>query len=76
MNVLEQVIENKYAIYNGDSCEIVRAIPTTVSITQSFLRHLPACNTYSNSDRDMGNSKRDDEFYNHFIFLAKKSCTV
>lgn len=27
MNVLKQVIENRYAIYNGDSCEIVKAIP-------------------------------------------------
>lgn len=72
MNVLEQVIENKYAIYNGDSCEIVRAIPDNSIHYTIFSPPFVSLYTYSNSDRDMGNSKGDDEFYNHFIFLAKE----
>lgn len=72
MNVLEQVIENKYAIYNGDSCEIVRAIPDNSIHYTIFTPPFASLYTYSNSDRDMGNSKGDDEFYNHFIFLAKE----
>ena len=27
--------------------------------------------TYSNSDRDLGNSKTDDEFYQHFRFITE-----
>ena len=27
MKVLDQVTKNKYAVYNGDSCEVVKAIP-------------------------------------------------
>ena len=72
MNALEQVIENKYAIYNGDSCEIVRAIPDNSIHYTIFSPPFASLYTYSNSDRDMGNSKGDDEFYNHFIFLAKE----
>ena len=72
MNVLEQVLENKYAIYNGDSCEIVRAIPDNSIHYTIFSPPFASLYTYSNSDRDMGNSKGDDEFYNHFIFLAKE----
>nr|DAN85412.1 MAG TPA: Helicase of the snf2 rad54 family [Caudoviricetes sp.] len=72
MNVLEQVIENKYAIYNGDSCEIVKAIPDNSIHYTIFSPPFASLYTYSNSDRDMGNSKGDDEFYNHFIFLAKE----
>lgn len=72
MNVLEQAIENKYAIYNGDSCEIVRAIPDNSIHYTIFSPPFASLYTYSNSDRDMGNSKGDDEFYNHFIFLAKE----
>lgn len=72
MNVLEQVIENKYAIYNGDSCEIVRAIPDNSIHYTIFSPPFASLYTYSNSDRDMGNSKGDDEFYDHFIFLAKE----
>lgn len=72
MNVLEQVIENRYALYNGDSCEIAKAIPDNIIHYTIFSPPFASLYTYSNSDRDMGNSKGDDEFYNHFIFLAKE----
>lgn len=72
MNVLEQIIENRYAIYNGDSCEIVKAIPDNSIHYTIFSPPFASLYTYSNSDRDMGNSKGDDEFYDHFIFLAKE----
>lgn len=72
MNVLEQVIENRYAIYNGDSCEVMKAVPDNSVHYTIFSPPFASLYTYSNSDRDMGNSKGDDEFYNHFIFLAKE----
>ena len=72
MNVLEQVIKNKYAIYNGDSVEIVKEIPDNSIHYTIFSPPFASLYTYSNSDRDMGNSKGDDEFYQHFIYLAKE----
>lgn len=72
MNVLEQAIENKYAIYNGDSCEVMKAVPDNSVHYTIFSPPFASLYTYSNSDRDMGNSKGDDEFYDHFIFLAKE----
>ena len=72
MKVLDQVTENKYAIYNGDSCEIVNGIPDNSIHYTIFSPPFASLYTYSNSDRDMGNSKGDDEFYNHFIYLAKE----
>ena len=72
MNVLEQVIENSYAIYNGDSCEVMKAVPDNSVHYTIFSPPFASLYTYSNSDRDMGNSKGDDEFYDHFIFLAKE----
>lgn len=72
MNVLEQIIENRYAIYNGDSCEVMKAVPDNSVHYTIFSPPFASLYTYSNSDRDMGNSKGDDEFYNHFIFLAKE----
>ena len=72
MKVLDQVIENKYAVYNGDSCEVVKAIPDNSIHYTIFSPPFASLYTYSNSDRDMGNSKGDDEFYNHFIYLAKE----
>ena len=72
MNVLDQVIKDKYAIYNGDSVEVTREIPDNSVHYSIFSPPFASLYTYSNSDRDMGNSKGDDEFYEHFIYLAKE----
>lgn len=72
MNVIEQVIDKRYAIYNGDSCEIVKDIPDNSIHYTVFSPPFASLYTYSNSDRDMGNSKNDNEFYEHFKFLASE----
>lgn len=72
MNVLNQMVEDKYAIYNGDSCEIVKNIPDNSIHYTLFSPPFASLYTYSNSDRDMGNSKGDDEFYSHFKYLASE----
>jgi DNA modification methylase len=72
MNVLNQMIDEKYAIYNGDSCEVVKNIPDNSIHYTLFSPPFASLYTYSNSDRDMGNSKGDDEFYKHFEYLAKE----
>lgn len=72
MNVLDQVVKDKYAAYNGDSCELIKNIPDNSIHYTIFSPPFASLYTYSNSDRDMGNSKGDDEFYTHFIFLAKE----
>ena len=71
MDVLEQVISKRYAAYNGDSCELIKNIPDNSIHYTIFSPPFASLYTYSNSDRDMGNSKGDDEFYTHFTFLAK-----
>lgn len=72
MDVLAQTIEKQYAIYNGDSCELIKNIPDNSIHYTIFSPPFASLYTYSNSDRDMGNSKGDDEFYRHFEFLAKE----
>lgn len=72
MDVLAQTIENQYAIYNGDSVELIKNIPDNSIHYTIFSPPFASLYTYSNSDRDMGNCKGDDEFYEHFKFLAKE----
>lgn len=72
IDVLAQTIEKNYAIYNGDSCELIKNIPDNSIHYTIFSPPFASLYTYSNSDRDMGNSKGDDEFYNHFKYLAKE----
>lgn len=65
-----QKITDKYAIYNGDCCEVLEDIPDD-SVGFSIFSP-PFCNLYSYSDNeaDMGNSKTYDEFFEHFMFLV------
>lgn len=72
MDVLGQVVKERYAAYNGDSCEVIKDIPDNSIHYTIFSPPFASLYTYSNSDRDMGNSKGDDEFYEHFKFLAKE----
>lgn len=71
-NVIDQVVENGYALYLGDSCEIINGIPDDSIHYTLFSPPFASLYTYSNSDRDMGNCKGDEEFYRHFTFLARE----
>lgn len=72
MNVLNQEIIGNIALYNGDSCEVLKAIPDNSIHYSIFSPPFASLYTYSNSNRDMGNCKNDDEFYKHFQFLIKE----
>lgn len=72
MNVLDQVVANRYAIWNGDSVEITENIPDNSIHYTIFSPPFLSLYTYSNSDRDMGNCRTDDEFYENFKFLASE----
>jgi superfamily II DNA or RNA helicase len=50
----------------GDSCETIKDIQTDTIGYTIFSPPFASLYTYSNSDRDMGNCKGDDEFFQHF----------
>lgn len=72
MKILDQRTEEFYSLYHGDSCEVLKGIPDDSIHYTLFSPPFSSLYTYSNSDRDMGNSKNDDEFYQHFEFLVKE----
>jgi DNA modification methylase len=72
LKVLDQVITNKFSAYNGDCVEVIRGIPDNSIHYTIFSPPFASLYTYSNSDRDMGNSKGDDDFYIHFKFLVQE----
>jgi len=69
-SVIDQVITDKYAIYNGDSVEMVAGLPDNSIDFQIYSPPFASLYTYSNSDRDMGNVKDDKEFFDHFTFMV------
>lgn len=72
MAVLDQVITDDYAIYNGDSCEVLPTLESA-SIHHSIYSP-PFCGlfTYSSSERDMSNCRTYAEFFEHYEFLVRE----
>lgn len=70
MKVLNQKFGKSWTVYHGDACEITKEIPTNSIHYQIFSPPFSTLFTYSNSERDVGNCKKDDEFMKHFSFLV------
>jgi DNA modification methylase len=72
MEILDQYVTDRYALYNGDSTEIIKMLPDDSVGLSVFSPPFSSLYTYSNSDRDLGNSKDDEEFYTHFTFIVNE----
>lgn len=71
-SVKNQEITDKYALYCGDSCEVLKGIPEN---SVHFIVYSPpfaSLYTYSNSERDLGNCRSHSEFYAQFEFIAQE----
>jgi len=71
-SVIDQVVSDKYAIYNGDCVEVVSGLSDDSIDFCIYSPPFASLYTYSNSDRDMGNVKDDEEFFAHFDYLVKE----
>ena len=69
-SVINQEQGENWTIINGDCVEFVNALPENSLHLAIFSPPYASLYTYSNSDRDMGNSASDGEFYEHFDFLV------
>ncbi len=70
MDCVDKYIGNGCALYNGDSIELVREFPDESMHFEIYSPPFSSLYTYSNSDRDLGNSKTDEQFFEHFHFLT------
>jgi len=70
MDCVDKYIGNGCALYNGDSIELIKAFPDESMHFEIYSPPFSSLYTYSNSDRDLGNSKTDEQFFEHFHFLT------
>lgn len=61
-----------WTLHLGDCVDVAREIPSDSIHFSVFSPPFSSLYTYSNSDRDMGNCKDDDEFMAHFKFMVKE----
>jgi DNA modification methylase len=72
VNVINQDQGKDWMLYHGDCVEVSKGIPDDSLHYSVFSPPFASLYTYSNSDRDMGNCKGDDEFAAQFQFLIKE----
>lgn len=70
INIINQAISDRFALYNGDSAEILKGIPSDSIHYSIFSPPFASLYTYSNSERDLGNCRTTTEFYQQFKFIV------
>lgn len=69
-NVINQDFGESWSMYNGDCVETLGFIPSDSIHYSIFSPPFASLYTYSASERDMGNCKSVDQFFEHFKFLC------
>lgn len=76
MNCIDQTIGERFALYHGDCVEVLKGIPDKSIHYSIFSPPFASLYTYSNSPRDMGNCRSNEEFFAHFSFLIDELARV
>lgn len=69
MKILNQEHGESWSAYHGDAVEVIKPIPDNSIHYSLFSPPFASLFTYSDSERDMGNTKGMDSFADHFKFL-------
>lgn len=72
MNVKDQYIDERMALYHGDSCEVLREIPDNSVHFEIYSPPFASLYTYSNSERDLGNCRTQGEFFEQFAYIVEQ----
>jgi DNA modification methylase len=72
MDVVNQWVTENYAAYQGDSCEIMKGIPSVSIDLSCYSPPFENLFIYSNSDRDLGNCRNTEEFFTHYRFIVSE----
>lgn len=70
--VKDKEFGKNYALYCGDSAEVLKGIPSDSVHYIIYSPPFQSLYVYSNSDRDLGNCRTPNEFYEQFAFIGKE----
>ena len=76
LNVLDQSITDKYAIYNGDCMEVMPSLPAGSVHLSVYSPPFAGLYQYSSSERDLSNSRDYDEFMHHYELVVDEIARV
>ena len=72
MAVNDQCVTEHYAIYNGDSCEVLPTLPDASVHLSIYSPPFCGLYNYSSCERDLSNCAGYDEFFSHYAFIVEE----
>lgn len=75
IRAVDQVVTDDYAIYQGDACEMIQAIPPGVVHYGIHSPPFEGLYKFSNDERDLSNSE-GEQFWQHYAFLIAELLRV
>jgi DNA modification methylase len=72
MAVTEQKITDDYAIYNGDSCEVLPTLRDESVHLSVYSPPFADLYNYSSADEDLSNCRSYEQFLEHYEFIVKE----
>jgi len=76
MAIAKQELTNQYALYNGDCIDVMGEFPDHSVDMSIFSPPFADLYCYSDSDRDLGNCRSYEEFFEQFDFVVKELVRV
>lgn len=76
MAVLDQEVNERYAAYCGDCCEVLASIPDESVHLTLYSPPFAGLYQYSSDERDMSNSIDKDEFFAHYGYCIEQLARV
>lgn len=72
MAVKQQEVTDRYAIYNGDSMEVMPTFPDGCVDLSIYSPPFAGLYHYSSSERDLSNCRDYAEFFDHYRFIVRE----
>jgi DNA modification methylase len=72
MDLTSQVITDKYALYNGDCCQVMPTLPDQCVDLSIYSPPFCGLYNYSSDERDLSNCGSYDEFFKHYEFVVSQ----
>lgn len=76
MNAIDQAHGDAWALYCGDSAEVLPDLPARSVDLAVFSPPFATLYTYSASDRDLGNCASEDQFWTQFGYIGRELMRV
>lgn len=72
MGVIDQLVSDRFALYNGDCMEVMPTLPDESIHLSVYSPPFAGLYQYSSSERDLSNARDYDEFLEHYRYVVSE----